>query len=340
MSVENYHNRLPLGVNGVMGEKLQPAPPEVLEDFETVRQAFIETFSGTPAYADMEAIETYFNKEDLSHFPLVTVPFTKEASIEARHIAEQARFPQKFLTTKFDENRDFSVFWASGLGWSIPAYRLNFQFDTGSVTSAELGEDVARRYATGLAAHELAHSIFHREPQVAVTVDDSREIDHIYEYYPLSGKHYLKYAKSQDAPEYLPSWIEEAIAVYVDGQVAKPEIPRGTGTVLECEEWGSDVFWLNEHYLVRSPRYPDAPGSIVGAVAGQALESLNVKNPGTIQKIFDIARGKGDADQFRAELRAVVGVELCGLMFDRQPYAIWSDIYQRIGALPRNRSKS
>jgi hypothetical protein len=287
----------------------------------------------------MEAIEEYFDEQGLSHFPIVTIPFTKEASMQAREIVQGSKFPQKFLMDRLSV-RDFNDFYAASLAWSIPAYRLNFQFDTDPRMLSEVGEYETKRTSTSAVAHELAHSIFYADTDISVEYGADGEIATIYEYHPLSDDRPMVYSRVQAVPDYLPMWIEEAIALHVEGQVALPDVPEGPGMAAEwAEEWGSGQVWLDEQYIVRNPKF-QYPLRIGGAVAGQSLDILDARIPGTIQTILDIARGKADAEQFRNDLHAGVGNELYNLMFKPQPYTKWADIYHRIGNLGRVTNES
>lgn len=339
MNSKRSENAYTHGAFEVQESGLQPAPSEVLDDLAQVREQFLGTFTDVPQLVDMEAIEEYFDEQGLSHFPIVTIPFTKEASMQAREIVQGSKFPQKFLMDLLSV-RDFNDIYAIVGGWSVPAYRLNFQFDTGPRMLPEVGEYETKRASISTIAHELTHSIFYNETDILVEYGANDSIATIYEYRPLSGSYRMMYSSVQTVLDYEPIWIEEAIAVHMDGQVALSDVPEGPGLTTEwAEEWGKGRIWLDEQYIIRNPKFPN-PARIPGAVAGQALDMLNDKIPGTIQKIFDIARGKADAEQFRTDLREGVGDESYSLMFKPQPYTKWADIYRRIGNLGRVTNES
>lgn len=312
--------------------ELVAAPPEVLDEFARVSERFQAEFDLDVA-PETPKIDAYFDERGLYTHPTIRVPYSPEGFAAALAVASETKFPIPFVRERFSPKTDFEVVNGPGNAFSVPAYKLNVVTDTFKQYSRLCGEVFTQRISSTIRAHEIAHSVFHENPQIVVEDSDGRGVQTIYEVYPLSGMKHPVYSTS-DEYTFLPMWIEEAFAAYVAADVFKDDIPSGSGHVIPLDEaYGPKPFWLDEQYLGRVDEYPDAPGDISGAIAGQTLEILNQRVPGTIDAMFSIARGETDPEAFREDLKQKISPQLFRLMFTNQPFTAWSDIYSDVSSI-------
>jgi hypothetical protein len=299
---------------------LQPASNEILDEFERVRNRFLSTFD---LVEQDPTIDAYFDERGLYSHPVVQLPFTPEGRNAALAVTKETKYPLPFIQNRMEQIKlsdPFATAWA----FTSTPYRLNFIFDINDSLNNMCGSDFADRTMSTASAHERGHSVFHSKPTI-LTATTALEQTVIYEYQPLCGVVQRVYDESKPI-RYTPQWIEEAIATYIAGNVFRPEIPKGEGRVFEPGVFGPDDYWLDEHYLIYSPYWPEWAGFVGGAIAGQTLETLDLKVPGTIDKMFGIAKGTVDSDEFRADLRTKVGSKLFNMMFNRHSYERWAAI--------------
>jgi hypothetical protein len=308
--------------------QLVVAPPEVLDEFARVSERFQTEFDLDVA-PETSIIDTYFDERGLQRHPTITVPYTAEGFAAATAVASETKFPIPFVLENFSPETDFGVVARPGTAFCVPAYKLNVVTDTSEQCSLLYGEVFTRRILSNIRAHEIAHSVFHANKEIVVEDGDRRPPQTIYEVYPLSGMRHPVYSATGKY-SYVPMWTEEAFAVYVSGDVFKDDIPDGPGHITQFDPWGAGTFRLDEHYLVRVSEYPDDPGTISGAVAGQTLEILDQRIPGTIDAMFGIARGETDPKAFREDLKRKIGPQLFRLMFTNQPHTVWASIYSNV----------
>ncbi len=309
--------------------ELLTASEELLAEFERVRNNFLEAFRDVKLPFPTDAADNYFTSHGLKTSPTVVVPFTEKGFSLAHDIAKSTLCPFPLVTSLLHPDRLDEDFTGAGFGFFVPAYGLCVMADTSKQYEQICGEAIAERYATGLYAHEQTHSAFHQQPHIVTETTTMGDVNKIYESSPLSGVASLEYDASSADLIYTPTWLDEATACYVEGQVAKNTLHNENcnGMYTHAEEWGGGMFHIDEHYVVRSPDHPDRPGFSGGAVAGQALENIDAALPGTIETIFKIARGEVEGQVFRHEMRRKVAPKLFQLMFTQQPYSTWTDIY-------------
>lgn len=312
-----------------MREQLQPAPPEVLDEFDRVSERFQTEFD-IFVPKDVQVVTDYFKCRGLSYYPTIHVPNTKDGYQAVRAVANKSRFPHAFLLDIFDTQTDFSNFARAGTGLSVPAYKLNFLVDVEDEYGEMCGEDVAWYHTVTTFAHENTHSAIYSESEHIV---DSRggNIGAIYKTNPLTNV--LEQIFGDETYKYQPLWIEEAAAGYISADVfhVPLQTPDNYGELIYDEK--GPIYALEEQYLLHSSRWPEYPGEIGGALAGQTLQNLNRKVPGTVDGILGIAKGEVNRDRFRYEMKRKIGPELFALMFKPQPYTCWLDINKKVEKL-------
>lgn len=311
--------------------ELVAAPPELLDEFARVSERFQTEFDLDIA-PETPIIEAYFDARGLKRHPTITVPYTAEGFAAASAVASETKFPIPFVRKNFSPETDFGMVARPGTAFCVPAYKLNVITDTSEQCAQLYGEVFTQRILSTTRAHEIAHSVFHADPEIVVENSDCKEAQTIYEVYPLSGMRHPVYSVAGEYT-YVPMWAEEAFAVYVSGDVFKDDMPSGPGHITQFDPWGSGPIWLDEQYLVRVDEYPDDPGAVCGAVAGQTLEILDQRIPGTIDAMFGIARGETDPKVFREDLKRKIGPQLFELMFTNQPYTTWTSIYSDVHSI-------
>lgn len=307
-------------------QKYNQPSSQLAAELARVKQRFVEAFGSKPDLADTDMVDAYFADNGLYLSPTVIVPHDEDNYAAARKIALDTTYPLPYLYEKFSGERVQTDPSVGGFSFALPVYGLNFVSDSSETLVAMYGKEVARQTLTVAYAHELAHGVFHEQPKLKVEYSSSGSVSTISEHYPLSDINHQVFGPEATS-KVAPIWEEEAFAVYVSGQATKPMLTEGEGLTVSFEAFGKKEFHVSEHYVVRSPDFPDGPGLIGGAVAGETLELLDVKIPGTIDKMFQIARGEYDSQQFRSELKSQLSPELYDLMFENQPYTTWTDTY-------------
>jgi len=310
---------------------LRPASTEVLDEFERVRERFLTEFD--PAdHPSIETTKRYLGEHGLYMHPTVKIPFDAPGFAAARAVATETKYPLPFVYERFPENMNFSQINGHGRAFSTPSYRLNVIQDISERAAETWGEEFANRTASTTFAHEVAHSIFHEHPSILMTVQHGSRA--IYEQYPLSGMLHRVYDDQKRVRSYMPTWTEEAFAAYVAADIFKAETAGRKGHLMNSKWFGDDDFWLESQYLAYAPQWPDHPGTIGGAIAGQSLEILDARIPGTIEDMFGIAKDIIDEEQWRTNLRKKIGQKLFGMLFKRHPYTSWTTIHRSIIDLP------
>lgn len=313
----------------VTSQEYNQPSPQLAAELARVKNRFIEAFASKPDLVETDMIDAYFTDNGLHLSPTVIVPHDKDNYAAARTIALDTTYPLPWLHEKFTEERAQADPSVGGFSFALPIYGLNFVSDDSEILVAMYGKEIARQTLTVAYAHELAHGAFYEQPKIKVEYGPSGSVSTISEHCPLSGMNHQIFGP-EAASKVVPVWAEEAFAVYVSGQATKPMLTEGEGLTASFEAFGKGEFHVSEHYVARSPDFPDEPGLIAGAVAGETLELLDAKIPGTIDKMFQVARGEFDSQRFRSELRKQLTPELYDLMFESQPYTTWTDTYRAV----------
>ncbi len=312
---------------------LQPASAEILDEFARVRERFLQMFDLHESIHS-DRIDAYFAEHGLTKSPAISIPFNHEGCAAARAVAAETMFPLRSMMNNLSERRGFNDPSRSGVGWSVPAYRLNFVMDKHALEEELYGKERAARIEPMTLAHESAHSAFHGGVEILIGKTGQGRMS-IYEKFPLSGMLHTTYSDHKKQPGYMPNWSEEAFASYVAADIFRPDLPEGKGgfTVGHISRLGFETLIpLREHYVVRTSRSSESVGHLAGAVAAETLELLDEVDTtaGVIDDMFGIARGMVDPEIFRKDLRRKLGKKLYGMMFMRHPYSIWSEIWDRV----------
>lgn len=175
------------------------------------------------------------------------------------------------------------------------------------------------------AVHELGHgTAFDKSPGTAIALaDDGSLIGSMPR--PLSGNPIYTIEGGRLQHEYRPSWIDEALATYFEGLYRRRVmgLPSGPGHHLSFD--GIDVK-IPEHYLLRHPDYPDAPGTMGGALVATDLERIDRQFPGVLETIISTCRGTIPVEQLHLILREVLGDLADEVVLNRHTYEDWPSV--------------
>ncbi|HUD07804.1 MAG TPA: hypothetical protein VMQ52_01880 [Candidatus Saccharimonadales bacterium] len=144
------------------------------------------------------------------------------------------------------------------------------------------------------------------------------------------------YQKDKPESEYIATWIDEAFACYLAGQYRKQSGATDKSYDFDMSfAYGNGKASLKEHYVffVNKKANKLYLTHARGAVAGQFLEMLDEKFPGTIDQMLEVARGNLSPAKFHRNMQQILPQKLCQKMFTRQPYDSWMGVYRAIKAL-------
>lgn len=311
-------------------ETTQPAPAEVLDEFERVSARFLEEFDPDISL-ETPLIDAYFDERNLYRHPTISIPHTQEGLRAAHSVATETKYPVPFVVSHFVQDESTTDKVATFKAFSLPAYRLNFIQDITESLSEEHGPLCAQRIMSATRAHELAHSVFHAAPTILCTKRE-KKISKLYEEFPMSGAVQTLFDSQGEVDAYEPVWIEEAFAAWVAGTVCKYSRPKLGGLSVVSPRYGEHEFMLPDKYLNLTDS-GDVVYDLGGSVAGETLSILSSRIKGTIDAILGIALGEKDPVAFRSDLQKRVGSELFRLMFTSQPETTWSSIYSQVVSL-------